>query len=53
MTTFPPIAIRVVCFDIRSIPKKPPAPSVRPDCGMLQNRSARLTGKVCFRECTP
>ena len=28
-TTTPPTSIRVVRFDIRSIPKKPPAPSVR------------------------
>jgi hypothetical protein len=29
MTAAPPTTIRVVRFDIRSIPKKPPAPSVR------------------------
>src|ERR1019366_10023827 len=29
MSTAPPTTIRVVRFDIRSIPKKPPAPSVR------------------------
>jgi hypothetical protein len=29
MTTTPPTTVRVVRFDIRSIPKKPPAPSVR------------------------
>jgi hypothetical protein len=31
MTTTPPTTVRVVRFDIRSIPKKPHGPSVRPN----------------------